>query len=266
MIYKNTNKVEKIKLDENNVYIAIDFDRTITSMESVDSWDASGNILGEEFKKEIEDMYEIYGPIERDYTIPFEEKEKAMEEWYSKCMELYYKYNLTQEKIEKSIDNSDLIFRNGAKEFLKDMYKKKIPVIILSAGIGNVIERFLKTNNCYFDNMHIISNFIEFDDYGKMLKFDNNKMIHTLNKTMKNHLPKEIEEKSKNRQYKLLFGDLIEDKKMVDEKDLDNTITVCFLNKRTESNLNKFNEDFDIVLTNEDANFEIARKIVFNNV
>lgn len=264
MIFINTDKLDNIKLNKNNVYIAIDFDRTITSMESIDSWDASGNILGKEFKKELEDLYEKYGPIERSYAIGFKEKEKAMEEWYSKCMDLYYKYNLTQEQIMKSIDNSDLIFRNGAKEFLQDMYEKKIPVIILSAGIGNVIERFLKTNNCYFDNMHIISNFIEFDDYGKMLKFDNNKMIHTLNKTMKDHLPKQIEEKLKDRQYKLLFGDLIEDKKMVDEKELDNTISICFLNKKTEDNLDKFNENFDIVLTNDDANFEIATKIVFN--
>jgi len=266
MIYVNTNKLEKIKLDENNVYIAIDFDRTITSMESVDSWDASGKILGEDFKKELEEFYQIYAPIEQDYSIPFKEKEKAMEIWYSKCMDLYYKYNLTQEKIENSIDNSDLIFRDGAKEFLKDMYEKNIPVIILSAGIGNVIERFLKTNNCYFDNMYIISNFIEFDNSGKMIKFDNNKMIHTLNKTMKNHLPKEIKENLKKRPYKLLFGDLIEDKKMVEEAELDKTITVCFLNKRTETSLKKFNESFDVVLTNEDANFNIARTIVFNNV
>lgn len=264
MIYINTDKLDKINLNKNNVYIAIDFDKTITSVESIDSWDATGNILGKEFKKELGDLYEEYGPIERSYSIDFKEKEIAMEEWYSKCMGLYYKYGLTNKKLIKSIDESEMIFREGAKEFLQDMNSKNIPVIILSAGIGNVIERFLKTNNCYFDNVYIISNFIEFDNDGKMREFEDCKMIHSLNKTMKNHLPKEIEENLNKKRYKILFGDLIEDKKMVEEKDLKNTITVCFLNKNTEVDLNKFNVNFDIVLSENDANFKIAEKIVFN--
>ena len=264
MIYTNTDKLDKIKLNQNNVYIAIDFDKTITSVESIDSWDAAGNILGKEFKKELGDLYEKYGPIERSYSIGFKEKEIAMEEWYSECMGLYYKYGLTNEKLIKSIDESNIIFRKGAKEFLQDMNLKNVSVIILSAGIGNVIERFLKTNNCYFDNVYIISNFIEFDNDGKMKKFEDCKMIHTLNKTMKNHLPKQIEENLNTKQYKILFGDLIEDKKMVEEKDLKNTITVCFLNKSTEVDLDKFNTNFDIVVSENDANFKIAEKIVFN--
>ena len=39
MKYINTNKLEKIKLNNKNLYIISDFDRTITSFESEDSWD-----------------------------------------------------------------------------------------------------------------------------------------------------------------------------------------------------------------------------------
>ena len=261
MIYINTDKIDKMKINEENFYVVIDFDRTITSMESADSWDAAGDGLPEGFKNELNKLYKKYGPIERDYRIKFEEKEKAMVEWYVKCMDLYYKYDLTRENLTNSIENSDLIFRKGVKKFLKDISDKNIPVIILSAGIGNVIEKFLKINNCYTSNIYIISNFIKFNDEGKMKKFDED-MIHSLNKTMKNHLPIKIKEDLDKKTYKLLFGDLIEDTKMVDEEELENTITVCFLNKKTEQNLAKFEENFDIVLTNDDSNFDVIKEVV----
>ena len=60
----------------------------------------------------------------------------------------------------------------------------------------------------------------------------------------------------------MLLGDLIEDKKMVDINELENTITICFLNKKTESNIDRFNEEFDIVLTNEDSDFDTVEKII----
>lgn len=263
MKYQNTNKLEKLKINKINTYIVIDFDRTITAANSEDSWAASGKLLGKQFQKEIDEVYKLYSPIELDYTLDFKEKEKYMVEWYSKCMDLYYKYGLTKEKLETSIQSSKLIFRQGAKEILLKAYQEKIPVIILSAGIGNVIEQFLKDNNCYYDNMYIISNFIEFEDSGKMKKFDNSKIIHTLNKKMKNHLPKELNSKLKNRTYKILIGDLCEDENMVEKEMWSNTLKIGILNKNIKENLEIYQKTFDIVLTGNDANLTILNGIIF---
>ena len=170
MKYIKKVKLDKIKLDKTNMYVAIDFDKTITATESEDSWDATGKMLGKEFETKLSNLYKKYRPIELNYQITFEEKNKAMENWYQECMNLYYEYHLTKDKLEKSIQKSNLIFRSGAKEFLAHMNKYNIPVIILSAGIGNVIEIFLKENKCYYNNIFIISNFISFDKDGKMLQ------------------------------------------------------------------------------------------------
>lgn len=257
MILKNKEKIEKIKLEEDNYFVAIDFDKTITSNESCDSWAASANqkILGDKIVEELDRLFEIYSPIELNYTIDIKEKRKNMVEWYDKCMDLYYKYALTKEKLEKSINNSNIIFRKGAKEFLEKMKKDEVPVIILSAGIGNVIERFLAQNNCYFSNMYIISNFIKFDKDGKMIKFNDN-MIHTLNKTMKHHLPSEWSKKIVDKKYRLLMGDLIEDKNMIKKQEWNQTIAVGFLNKNIKENEEIYKENFDIVLTQKDASFD----------
>ena len=132
MKYINKEKMARIELTKTNFYVAIDFDKTITANESADSWDASGKMLGDEFKQKLYELYYKYGPIEQDYNISYDEKYKAMDEWYSKCMNLYYEYGLTEEKLEKSIDSSNIIFRKGAKDFLKNMYVTNIPVIILN--------------------------------------------------------------------------------------------------------------------------------------
>ena len=261
MKYINKEKLNNISLNANNFYIAIDFDRTITSYESPDSWDATGKVLGEKFNEKMFELYKKYRPIELDYNIKFEEKNIAMEKWYKECMNLYYEYKLTKVKLEDSINSSNLNFRDGAKDFLIEANKNKIPVIILSAGIGNVIKEFLKSNNCYFENMFIISNFIEFDENGNMIPFKN-ELIHTLNKTMEGHLPEKLKNKCEQKEYSLLLGDLIEDKKMIEKSNWEKTILVSFLNEKIEENLNLYKNEFDIVLTKEDANFENVREII----
>lgn len=264
MIYKNIKK--DLKINQNNTYVVIDFDKTITSYKSTDSWAASANpsTVDSRLMEEMNKLYEKYRPIEMDYSISKEEKLKAMETWYSECMDLYYKYNLTKEQMQKSIQSSNVKFRKGAKELLQLLYNENIPVIVLSAGIGNTIKQFLKDNNCLFDNMYIISNFIEFDENGKVKKFDNSKMVHSLNKTMNGHLTKKFEEKIKERKYKILIGDLIEDIKMVNERQRDTTLRIGILNEEMENqqNLKLYQENFDIILTGNEDLEEIIKKLI----
>ena len=265
MKYITNNKSENLKINPNNSYLVIDFDKTITAKESLDSWAASANpdIVGTQIVEEMDALCEKYEPIELSHTISKSEKEKHMEKWYGDCMNLYYKYGLTKENLIKSIKQSKLLFRKGAKEFLQKCFQNNIPVIILSAGIGNVIEQFLKENNCYFENMYIISNFIEFNTEGKMKKFNQANMIHTLNKTMEGHLPKQILQKLQDKEYAILIGDLVEDEQMIEKNKWNKTLKIGILNKKIEENLEVYQNHFDIVLTEEDATFEIIDKIVF---
>lgn len=260
MKYINEKKIEKLDINSNNLVVVIDFDRTITAKTSMDSWDASGLLLGKEFKEKLEKLYIKYRPIELDYEISEEEKTKKMEEWYKACMNLYEEYNLSTSKLEESMERSRLVFRNGAKEFLDYLIKKEIPVVVLSAGIGNVIEMFLKKNDCLGKNFEIISNFLQFDNLGNIKPFDG-ELIHTTNKNLnKRHKNKTAEELEK-RKYRILIGDMIEDEKMVPKEDWDRTAKVSFLDIKVEENLELYKKSFDIVLTNEDANFDELREI-----
>ena len=164
MKYFNTNKLEELNINKENVCIILDFDKTITTGDSSDSWDASGKKLGKKYSNEAQNFFNFYAPIEGNYDISIKQKEAYMKEWYEKCIDLFYKYDLTINKLNDSIKISNLLLRGEIKEFFNKAYKNNIPVIIISAGIGNVIEQFLRNKECYFDNIHIISNFIEFDE------------------------------------------------------------------------------------------------------
>lgn len=256
------NKLEKIKLEEDNYYVILDFDKTITSKKSLDSWMAiiDFEIYGEGCKKEIEELNSQYAPMELDYTLEDKIKEKCMAEWYQKSMNLLYKYQLTNSKLEKALQKETLKFRKGAKEFLKKLQEKNVPVIILSAGIGNAIEVFLKNEKSYYDNIYIISNFIKFKE-DKMQKFTDS-IIHSMNKNIEGRLPEILQNIIDKKQYGILCGDIIEDTQMVSKEKLDKTITVGFLNDKIEENLKFYQQNYDIILTEEEACFQEVERII----
>ena len=262
MKYINTNKIEKLNITKDNYYVVLDFDNTITSKKSLNSWMAIADfeIYGEEFKKQIEELNDKYEPIELDYTLDDSTKEQYMEQWYQESMDILYQYQLTYSKLQKALQKENMQFRKGAKEFLDKLQQEKVPVIILSAGIGNVIEEFLKKYQCYHDNIFIISNFIQFKE-DNMQKFTA-PMLHSMNKKVKGSLPDKLQNTVKEKQYVILCGDIIEDIQMIEKEELDKAITIGFLNNKLDENLKFYNQNYDIVLTEEEACFQEVEKII----
>ncbi len=260
MKYLNNEKdfFKKYNVNKENLYVVLDYDRTITSIKGPDSWDAvtSKTIVGTEIREEMEELYKKYRPIELSYDISIEEKEKAMMDWDISCLNLFYKYNINKKIMLESIRNSHTIFREGIKEFLEFFYNENIPVIILSGGIGNAICVLLKDNNMLFDNITIISNFIDFEKDGKIKKVNHEDIIHTLNKSVDRHLSNELKEKIGDRNNIILVGDLLEDSNMVKDDKKNNVLKIVFLDDERQNDLKKYKEEFDIVLTQNDANFK----------
>lgn len=263
MIYlNNETKIESLKqkINKDNICVFMDYDRTITSAESEDSWSTIANkeIIGIEIYNDLNKYYQKYSPIESNYTIDIKTKEKYIVEWYKKCIDLYYTYKLTKEKLKQCVYNSNLKFRKGLKEFLFELYKNNIPVIIFSAGIGNVIEQFLKKEDCYYDNIIIISNFIKFDKQGDMIKFSDN-IIHTLNKNIDKVNDLNIKEIVQTKEYRIVIGDIIEDINIIGKYPEDKSLKIGFLNKSINENLEVYRRNFDIVLTQENNFYDIEQ-------
>lgn len=246
-------KKKKI-INLNNLYIIIDFDHTITSKESNSSWSVldSKMVLSEEGIKECEKYKNHYLPIEKDIDIPFDKKNKMMKEWYTNHLEIFIKHKLDEKTLNLiTKDKNCMELRKDADKFLKFTYEHNIPVIIISAGITNVIENFLNANHCLYDNIYIVSNIIKFK--GGIIKGFRNSIIHSLNKT-KINIPPKIETIVKNKTNVILLGDNVEDSLIAPKEK--NVTKIAFTDKKEE-----YKKYFDLVY-DEDASFEEIIKLI----
>ena len=243
-------------------YVVADFDRTITTGNSTTSWSilANSNLVPSSYVTERQALYEKYRPIEIDETMNLDLKMRLVKEWFQKHIELFPKYQISESIFEKAATDLRIMdFRHGAKEFIQFLHENQIPLIIISAGIGNFIETFLKLHDCYFDNVYISSNKILFEN-GIASGVGEN-IIHSLNKNEVSLSPT-ILEKLKGRNNVILLGDQISDLNMVDKNLHDSVLTICFLADDSHNKLEELKSSFDIVCEEND-NYYKLKELLF---
>ncbi len=240
-------------LNPKEMFVLADFDRTLTEHDSSTCWGLleESPYVDSRYAKESLDIYHYYRPIEIDQTIPFDEKSKMMEKWFREIALLLSKYHIYEETIDQIFANSNgLKLRRDVKPFLGRMNELGVPVVIVSAGIGNFIEKYLQSVGCLYDNITIHSNFLIYEN-GRIMGVKE-PILHSLNKCMLSY--PEIKGKKKG----LLFGDQIEDKRMGQHLD---TISVGFCDTDTHS-LTEFQKEFDVVLTGDSSYEQVAKSYI----
>jgi len=265
MIYFRVELMKKIeKINNDNIHIVSDFDLTLTAPGSESSWSvfSKSGVLGRAFIDEADALVKRYHVLELDETIDFKKKFAYMDEWWQKEFSLFIKYGLTEELLEEALNKAPIFFRDGAKEFLKKMNENDVPVIIISGGIGNIIEKVLERNGCNFDNIHMLANFIEFE--GAVATKLKGKMIHVLNKN-EQALPSEVCQRLglEARPNVILLGDMVGDASMTSAP-AENVIRVGFLDQNEKENLEPFQKAFDVVCTDNTTFTELFEGLLFS--
>lgn len=243
-----------------NLYVVADFDRTITNGNSKTSWSilAHSDLVPKSYISDRQALYDYYRPIEVSDNIDYSYKLQMMKEWFQKHIELFVKYQISKDVFEKAATNLRVMeFRPHAKEFIEFLHKNNIPLIIISAGIGNFIDSFLEHNDCCFDNIYVSSNKIIFEN-GIAVGVEKN-IIHSFNKNEVS-LPTDIIEKIKNRDNVLLLGDQVSDLNMVNRSDHNSVISLGFMT--SDSSLDIMSSNFDIVCENTDS-YDDVKKLLF---
>ena len=246
-----------ISLDK--LYIIADFDHTLTTKDSQNCWGILSKIpnISPEYIKQSKQNNDYFFPIEQDETIDYNIKTIMMKNWYEQHIKLLIKYNLQEDDINKISHDNSIILRKGVTDFLKFTNQNNIPVIIISAGIANIIEGTLKKHNCLFNNVYILSNIFKFQ-HGT-LKALRNSIIHSLNKN-KIDIPQKIKQILKDKDETILLGDNIGDTLMT-IKDNKKIIKIGFLNYNDTNKLHTFQKYFDIVYNNDTSFLEIINLI-----
>lgn len=265
---KIKNRISKAGV--NKLHVITDFDRTITKnfvngkeIPSVISILRDGNYLTQDYAKKAHALFEKYHPIEINPKIPLKEKKKAMREWWTTHYQLLVESGLNRKDLENVINSGKVKLREGFLEFMDILHNHNIPLIIMSSsGLGREsISMYLGREKRLHDNIYIISNSLEWDENGNMVRIKE-PIIHSMNKdeTSIKSFPA-VFEIIKNRKNVLLLGDTLEDIEMIKGFDYDNIIKIGFLNKNVKENLENYSKNYDIIILN-DSDISYVNKLL----
>ncbi len=247
-----------------NLHIIADFDRTMTK-----AFDSSGNkvvstishlrekhYIDESYSKKAKDLFSKYHPIEMDVNISEENKRKAMNKWWNEHFDILIESGLNKKHLKQIVNEGNIEFRDGVLEFLDILNDKKIPLIIMSSnGVGDCIEMQLEKHKRNYQNIYIITNTYNWDKDGNAISVKK-PIIHVMNKTETTVKHLSCYNEIKQRKNVLLLGDGLGDVGMIEGFNYDNLLKIGFLNYSIDESLNKFKENFDVLITN-DGNFSV---------
>jgi HAD superfamily hydrolase (TIGR01544 family) len=117
------------------------------------------------YKLSAQALQKKYYPLEVDPTLEEEERIRYMIEWVEKAHELLLQYGLTRNTIQLAVDeaiiNQRIVLRSNLLDFVKCIHFHKIPLLIFSAGIGDILQEVLRWHLpeiIKFPEIYVISN------------------------------------------------------------------------------------------------------------
>lgn len=251
-----------------NLHIVSDFDRTLTphrvNGEKTSTSFAqfrNGGYLGEGYVAKAEALYDHYRPIEIDDSISFEDRNQHMKEWFRLHMELLVEQGVTRDILEDIVSKGRLRLRDGVELFLERLKAADVPVLLLSAGVGDLITTFLTEKKLLTPNVHVISNFFEFDDRGAAVAVKGDSIAPT-NKDESGVSDSEYGAEVDARNNVILLGDNLDDIKMVHGLEHDVVLSIGFLNENEDELRDRYREVFDIVIEG-DGSMEELNELIF---
>ncbi|XP_012524981.1 7-methylguanosine phosphate-specific 5'-nucleotidase [Monomorium pharaonis] len=250
-----------------NLQIVTDFDLTVTKQHINGRHVLSSfgmfrkcKQLPEQYLKEAKLLYNKYRPMEIDPHLPLDEKADAMRDWMDAAQNLLKGIEFDPHELEEIAKAFENILRDGTEKFFEKLYDARVPIVVFSAGLGDIVEAVLRYHNALFDNVKVISNFLKYD--GNQLDgFKNDVLIHVYNKN-ECALVKDHEMILQKRPNVLLMGDTIGDAHMVQGiKGTKAVLKIGFLYEHVEASLNSFMENYDIVLV-DDQTMQVPMEIL----
>ncbi|RUS77687.1 hypothetical protein EGW08_014552, partial [Elysia chlorotica] len=254
---------------QHKLQVIADFDWTLSKYtEDGTLCSTTHSVLGESkhmpefYRTETKKLKEHYMPIEFDPTKTREEKIPKMVEWWSKNHALLESCHLTRPQISTLVAESRARLRDGCKELFHELHSLEIPLLIFSAGMGDIISEIIKQRAVFYpENMKIVANFLEFDEEEKVVGFSG-EIIHTFNKNENAVHSGDYFSNIRHRENLLLLGDTLGDLGMAQGADnIECILKIGFLNFKVKENLDVYMQHFDIVII-EDESLAVVNGLV----
>ncbi|XP_014257103.1 7-methylguanosine phosphate-specific 5'-nucleotidase-like isoform X2 [Cimex lectularius] len=237
--------------------IITDFDRTLSKHHHNGVLSMTSNniyklipTLPREFITGTEQLYTKYRAIEENPQMSLEDKLPFMEDWWRLSFQLFIGLPFNQGDINQAVRDSKIVLRTGTDLAFKNLNKSKIPVLVFSAGLGNVVSTILNEYNLSFDNVKVISNFFQVENE-KIVGLQGG-LIHVFNKNQHAIEYTTYFQDLKDRINAIVMGDSLGDANMSDGLQGNGYILkIGFLSSHIDEYLPQYLEKFDIVLLDD---------------
>jgi len=270
---KDFENVEKkllkiIRDGKDKIHLISDFDMTITkywyngsrSPSSHDILTRSSKV-SENYRKRCDDLKAKFYPIEISPELTNEEKFPYMVEWWENADQAILDEKIHKDTLAEMVRETPVVYRPGIKNVLYSCKEKKIPFLVFSAGVQNVIQETLEQSNLYFDNMNVVSNKMAFNEETGICDRFVGPLFHVFNKDNFGLEGTPYEKLLENRSNVIICGDSLGDIKMADGVKHETCLSIGFLNLNKEKMIEKYKNTFDIVIT-DDGSFDLINEIL----
>lgn len=248
------------KSGSNTLQVISDFDMTLTRFAfngercpTCHNILDNSNLISEECKEKLQDLLNTYYPIEIDSSRSIEEKLPLMVEWWTKAHELLVEQKIRKDLLATAVRESNAMLRDGHQFLFDHLHEHSIPLLIFSAGIGDILEEVIRQAGVFHSNVNIFSNYMDFDESGVLQAFKG-ELIHIYNKREGALLNTGHFQELRARPNVLLLGDSLGDLTMADGvQDMENILKIGFLNEKVEERKQLYLDSYDIVLIKDET-------------
>jgi len=208
--------------------------------------------LDEAYMAASEELDRLYASREHEPHHTFAELSAICDEWWERAFDIIAQYRVSAGVFSVPFlhpDTSGLMpIRPGMIELMHGADAWRVPFIVFSAGIGDVVCACLRSYGLSFGRMEIVSNMCRFEEDGRFHgRLENSEVIHSFSKNER-HLGGLDRFSLTNRSNLLLFGDSLGDAGMVSDAEGRTVIRVGICTATNPETIERYRQMFDVVL------------------
>lgn len=105
-----------------------------------------------------------------------------MVEWWREAHDLIIKQSIGEQDLAAMVRETPLSFRPHLRQTVELCHQLRIPFLVFSAGLADLIEEVLRYESLYLPSMHVISNRMVFDSQTRRVIGFSEPIVHVFNK------------------------------------------------------------------------------------
>jgi len=221
-----------------DLLVITDFDATITTGDSEQCHDVMGNskLLSSEFRREFAPLLDWTTNASIDGV-----------EWWDTAHALMVKHGTPPRAIiPRLVREAKMVPRPGALELLKRLEILNVPVLIVSAGLTDVIEEFLRQHGALTENVTVCSNRLNYEGDSTPKSVSPAPPITSFTKEYAYSSASSFFAEHATRKSIVQLGDSLTDVDPARHVPYDNLLSVGFVNARPDPT--RHHETFDAVV------------------